>query len=89
MKQSYNDSGLTAKRSYRLLAAGLTALAVMCGCSSTQQIPLDDAYYRPEKTVAPSQPGQPSQPSVPSTPSAPTMQILHQQDTTITVRIKR
>ena len=28
MKKSYSDSGLTAKRSYRLLAAGLIALAV-------------------------------------------------------------
>ena len=29
MKKSYSDSGLTAKRSYRLLAAGLIALAVL------------------------------------------------------------
>ena len=85
MKQSYNDSGLTAKRSYRLLAAGLTALAVMCGCSSTQQFPLDDAYYRPENTVPPREP---SSTSLTSSPT-PAIEYVSVQDTTITVRIKK
>ena len=88
MKQSYNDSGLTAKRSYRLLAAGLTALAVMCGCSSTQQIPLDDAYYRPGKTVPPREPSSTSSTSLTSSPT-PAIEYVSVQDTTITVRIKR
>ena len=72
---------MTKKLYIVLLAIGLTA------CAS--QAPLDDAYYRPGKTVVFSAPSQPSQPSTPSQHSAPTMQILHQQDTTITVRIKR
>ena len=83
MRKSYNDSGLTAKRSYRLLTAGLTAIlmAVISSCAS--QAPLDDAYYYPDKKA--------SVPSTPSTTSSttPTMEIVSQQDTTITVRIKR
>ena len=89
MKQSYNDSGLTAKRSYRLLAAGLTALAVMCGCSSTQQIPLDDAYYRPGKTVVPSKPSAPQTTSNDIKQPQTNLEYISVQDTTITVRIKR
>ena len=64
-----------------LFALGLTA------CAS--QFPLDDAYYRPEKTVVSSSPAPDKRPEVKASPATPTMQILHQQDTTITVRIKR
>ena len=38
MKISNNDSGLTAKRSYRLFIAGLTALAVFVACNPVKVI---------------------------------------------------
>lgn len=85
MKKSNNDSGLRAKRSHRLLAAGLVAIVmvVLAACSTKKAVPLDDAYYWPSAIVAPVLPD-----TVPAAP-APTMEILDQQDTTITVRIKR
>ena len=79
MRKSYNDSGLTAKRSYRLLTAGLTAIlmAVLSSCAS--QAPLDDAYYWPDKKAQSTQ----------ITPNTPTMEIISEQDTTVTIRINR
>ena len=95
MRKSYNDSGLTAKRSYRLLTAGLTAIlmAVLSSCAS--QAPLDDAYYWPDKKAAAQTAA--SSESVSSSPaqsnssesSVPPMEIINRQDTTITIRIKR
>ena len=58
-------------------------------CSTTSQIPLDDAYYRPENTVVLSSPAPDKRPEVKVSPATPKMEVLHQQDTTITVRIKR
>ena len=73
---------MTKKLYIVLLSIGL------CSCAS--QVPLDDAYYYPDKTAQSTQSIQ----STSSSPSAqtkpgPTMEIVSQQDTTITVRIKR
>ena len=74
MRKSYNDSGLTAKRSYRLLTAGLTAIlmAVLSSCAS--QAPLDDAYSWPDKEHK---------------HEKEKIEYLNVQDTTVTIRINR
>jgi len=63
----------------------LFVACLFAACSSTKKVPLDDAYYWPDyegqyveqrESVAPEE-------------SAPTLEILHEQDTTITVRIHR
>ena len=69
-----------------LLALGLAA------CGTVNTIPLDDAYIWPDKKeAAVTQTTQTSE--VQSEPvaqtAAPTMEIVSQQDTTITVRIKK
>jgi hypothetical protein len=67
MKKSYNDSGLTAKRSDRLLAAVLIAAAVsLASCQTTTVIPIDDVYYwdKHEQAVL----------TIPATEAAPTGQ---------------
>ena len=71
----------------------IVCLLALTACSSTTAIPIDDAYYSPA-LEAPSTPAASSAPSVSSEPSAPstptpTMEIISQQDTTITVRIKK
>ena len=76
-----------------LMAIGAVA------CSTTSQIPLDDAYYWPSSTVQATQttpvhtsPSTQSTPSIqrnPSTPSSSKIEYLNVQDTTVTVRIKR
>ena len=70
----------------------LFALCLMTGCAS--QLPLDDAYYWPDKkaAVAQTQPAATDNTAVQtgSTTSAePSMEIISAQDTTITVKIKR
>ncbi len=60
----------------------------LASCKTASQFPMDDAYYRPEKSTPIIQSTQ-NTPSTPKTPTTPTMEVLHQQDTTITVRIKR
>ena len=93
MRKSNNDSGLTTQWSHRLLAAGLTAMVmavIMTACSTLQSLPVDDAYYWPEKTEVASQPSQPGQPSQPRTSSQPnTIEYLNVQDTTVTIRIRK
>ena len=86
MRKSYNDSGLTAKRSYRLLTAGLTAIlmAVLSSCAS--QAPLDDAYYWPDKKAASSESS--SSASQDKRPES-SIDYLNIQDTTVTIRINR
>ena len=61
-------------------------------CSTTSQFPMDDAYYRPvQETVLPTQPTQTTETTqtTQTTETTPKMEILHQQDTTITVRIRK
>ena len=53
-------------------------LAVLCG-SCASQAPLDDTYYWPDKKAQSTQ----------ITPNTPTMQIISEQDTTVTIRINR
>jgi hypothetical protein len=71
----------------------LGILAVMMtGCGTVSTAPLDDAYYwddTPDRTAQTSQPSQTSQANQPSKVNSPTLEVVHQQDTTITVRIKR
>ena len=43
------------------------------------QAPLDDAYYWPDKKAQSTQ----------ITPNTPTMEIISEQDTTVTIRINR
>ena len=61
----------------------------LTACNTVAFAPLDDAYYWPEKQTALT-----TTPSVSSTPSAPSassssMEVINQQDTTVTIRIKR
>ena len=87
MSRSYNDSGLIAKRSYRLLAVGLTALAVFfASCHTSSQVPMDDAYYWPDETQ---QTNPNSLPTGKGQGGASTIEYTNVQDTTVTIRIKR
>lgn len=87
MSRSYNDSGLIAKRSYRLLAVGLTALAVFfASCHTSSQVPMDDAYYWPDETQ---QTNPNSLPAGKGQGGASTIEYTNVQDTTVTIRIKR
>ena len=49
----------------------------LSACAS--QAPLDDAYYWPDKKVQSTQ----------INPNTPTMEIISEQDTTVTIRINR
>ena len=49
----------------------------LSACAS--QAPLDDAYYWPDKKAQSTQ----------ITPNTPTMEIISEQDTTVTIRINR
>lgn len=95
MSKSNNDSGLTAKRSVRLLAAVLSAVAVsMTSCHTTSQAPLDDAYYWPDKSVqtttTPSNNAKKAEGSNSQTPSNnAVVEYTNVQDTTVTIKIKR
>ena len=65
----------------------------MCACSAANTIPLDDAYIYPDNTTpavvsAPAAPATPAQ-ATPAASATPTLEIVNEQDTTITVRIKR
>jgi hypothetical protein len=89
MSRSYNDSGLIAKRSYRLLAVGLTALAVfMASCHTASQVPMDDAYYWPDNAAPIRTAATQTTPSTPTTPAS-AIEYTNIQDTTVTIRIKR
>ena len=87
MRKSNNDSGLTAKRSNRLLAAGLTAIlmAVCCACGVSSSAPLDDAYYWPDRKVQSTQ----ITPNTQSSSASPAIEIINSQDTTVTIRVKK
>ena len=94
MRKSNNDSGLTAKRSNRLLVAVLTAVAVsLASCQTTTGIPIDDAYYSPEiESPAPATTPKTAAPqNTQNTPAAPkpSIEYLNVQDTTVTIRIKK
>jgi len=98
MMKSNNDSGLTAKRSNRLLAAGLTAVltaAFFTACSTVQNVPIDDAYYSPEiespapATTSAPKTAAPSNASGASNQSNSSIEYLNVQDTTVTIRIKK
>ena len=65
---------MTKKIYIVLFALGLSA------CAS--QAPLDDAYYWPDKKAQSTQ-------ITPNTPNTPTMEIISEQDTTVTIRINR
>lgn len=83
MRKSNNDSGLTAKRSYRLLATGLTALAVsFASCKTSSQAPLDDAYYWPDNQAE-------SSSMIQNPQNTPTIEYLNVQDTAVTIRIRK
>ena len=63
-------------------------LAILCG-SCASQAPLDDAYYYPDKKASAVSSPAAQRESAESVPATPKMEIISQQDTTITVRIKR
>ena len=56
-------------------------------CTTVNTPPIDDAYIYPDKN-APSAEVQTSE-TTEVTPQSPALEIVSQQDTTITVRIKR
>lgn len=66
-----------------LFALGLTACV-------TSQVPLDDAYYWPDKTATSSaaQTTQTTQ-TEPAPQEAPSVEFISVKDTTVTVKIKR
>ena len=71
-----------------LLALGLIA------CGTINTIPLDDAYIWPDKKSASTESvvpvsEEPEAPAKTENTPAPTMEVINQQDTTITVRIKK
>ena len=81
MRKSNNDSGLTAKRSNRLLAAGLTVLTVFVVSCASSQLPVDDAYYWSEKSPITNNQS-PKEPT-------PSVEFTNVQDTTVTIRIHK
>ena len=70
----------------------LSIAFALSACGTVNTIPLDDAYIWPDKKEA-AQTQTTQTPDVQSEPAsqtaAPTMEIISQQDTTITVRIKK
>ena len=96
MRKSNSHSSLIAKRSNRLLAAVLTAIALcLASCQTTTVIPIDDVYYwdkheqnTPTTQTAPNDPKDPKDPKASTAPKA-SLEYLNVQDTTITVRIKK
>lgn len=60
----------------RSIILGVFAI-ILSACAS--QAPLDDAYYWPDKKAQSTQ----------ITPNTPTMEIISEQDTTVTIRINR
>ena len=72
----------------------LSIAFALTACGTINTIPLDDAYIWPDKKSASTESVVPvsEEPEAPakteSTP-APTIEVINQQDTTITVRIKK
>ena len=68
-----------------LLSIGLVA------CSTVGKVPVDDAYYWPDKTHPSqvSQPVQTNQISQQPAPKASPIEYTNVQDTTVTIRIKK
>jgi hypothetical protein len=64
---------------------------VLAACSTLQSLPVDDAYYWPEKHVWDTQTTQTisTTPTTQTTETTPRLEYLNVQDTTITVKIKR
>ena len=60
---------------------------VLAACSTLQSLPVDDAYYWPEKKAVYSQPSQPKPSSQPGSPNK--IEYLNVQDTTVTIRIRK
>ena len=86
-----SDIGYSVPLLLGRVGVGFLLLLGLAGCKTTQAPPIDDAYYWPDQTT-PSTPTTQIAPSTPTTqtaPSTPAMEIVNQQDTTITVRIKR
>ena len=71
------------KKLFILLTFGL------CGCSSVQLAPLDDAYYYPEKSTSSTVSGDLSVPSAPAVPATSSVEYVNVQDTTVTIRVKK
>ena len=71
----------------------IVCLLALTACSSTTAIPIDDAYYWPANESKPAskttQVAETTQAESMTQESAPQMEIISQQDTTITVRIKK
>ena len=98
MRKSNSNSGLIAKRSNRLLAAVLTAIALcLASCQTTTVIPIDDVYYwdkheqnTPTTQTAPNDPKVSKDLKDPKASTAPkaSLEYLNVQDTTVTIRIK-
>ena len=63
------------------LVIGLTA------CGTTSQAPLDDAYFWPDEAVE-AAPEVEESSAVQAVQAAPAYQVVNEQDTTITIRIK-
>lgn len=61
---------------------------VFTACSTLRSLPVDDAYYWPEKQVWDTQTTSTTE-TTSTTPTTPRLEYLNVQDTTITVKIKR
>ena len=68
-------------------------IVVFCFAGCASQLPLDDAYYWPDKKAAVTESKPVADNPVTDNPSqatnSPSIEIISQQDTTITVKIKR
>ena len=88
MKCLQNIFGLrsTWKRSVSGAVCVLSALCAVCmaSCHTSSQVPMDDAYYWPDRSATPTQ----TTPSTPTTPAS-AIEYTNIQDTTVTIRIKR
>lgn len=97
MKCLQNIFGLrsTWKRSVSGAVCVLSALCAvfMASCHTASQVPMDDAYYWPDRTIQhashTTENNPASLPAGEGQGGAPAIEYLNVQDTTVTIRIKR
>lgn len=88
------NQNIFSKCSFPLGKVGVGCLLALCltACGTTQLPPIDDVYYSPAiENPAPQTQSTQNIQSTQNTPSTPTSSVeyIHVQDTTVTIRIKK
>lgn len=85
------NQNIFSKCSFPLGKVGVGCLLALCltACGTTQLPPIDDVYYSPAiENPAPQTQSTQNIQSTQNTPTS-TIEIINQQDTTVTIRIKK